>query len=52
MISGENLDLELICQNPDPMHLTNEGVKRGTAELVVNDIDYWVKNIKRPRTKE
>ena len=33
--------------------LTDKGVKRGTAKRVVSDdINYWVENIKRPRTKE
>jgi hypothetical protein len=52
VILGENMDLELIRQNPNPKLLTDEGVKRGTAKQVVSDIDYWVENIKQPKTKE
>jgi hypothetical protein len=52
VILGENIDLELIRRNPNPKLLTDKGVKRGTAEQVVSDIDYWVENIKRPRTEE
>jgi hypothetical protein len=47
-----NMDLELIRRNPNPELLTDKGVKRGTAERVVSDIDYWVETIKRPETEE
>jgi hypothetical protein len=53
VILGECMDLELIRRNPNTKFLTDKGVKRGTAERVVSDdINYWVENIKRPRTEE
>jgi hypothetical protein len=45
-------DLNLVRRNPNPKFLTDEGVKSGTIERIVSDIDYWFENIKRPRTKE
>lgn len=45
-------DLNLIRRNPNPKFLIDEGVKSGTAERIVSDIDYWFENIKRPRTEE
>lgn len=46
------MDLELICQDPNPDFLTEKGVLPGVAKHIVGDIDYWVKNIKRARTEE
>ncbi|KAM3066206.1 hypothetical protein ACMFMG_012110 [Clarireedia jacksonii] len=48
----QGIDLNLIRRNPNPKFLIDEGVKRGTAERVVSDIDYWFENIKRRRTEE
>jgi hypothetical protein len=52
VILGEGMDLELIRRNQYPMFLIDKGVKQGPSERVVFDIDYWVENIKRPRTEE
>ena len=53
VILGEGMDLELIRRSPNSKFLIDKGVKRGPAEWVVNDdINFWVENIKRPRTKE
>jgi hypothetical protein len=52
MILEEGMDLELIRRNPNPKFLMDKGVKQGPSERVVIDIDYWVENIKRPRTGE
>jgi hypothetical protein len=46
------MDLELIHRKPDPEFLIKSGVKRGIAEHVVGDIDYWVKKYKRAETEE
>jgi len=46
------MDLELIRRNPNPKFLIDEDVLEGIAEHIVNDIDYWFENIKRPRTGE
>ena len=46
------MDLGLICQNPNPDFLIMKGGKRGIAEHLVGDIDYWIKNVKRVRTEE
>ena len=47
------MDLELIRRNPNPKFLIDKGVKRGPAKQVVSDdINFWVENIKRPRTEE
>jgi hypothetical protein len=42
-------DLNLVRRNPNPKFLTDKRVKSGTAEQIVSDINYWFKNIKRPR---
>jgi hypothetical protein len=52
VILAERIDLGLIRWDPNPEFLTKKGVKRGIAEHVVGDIDYWVKKVKRVRTKE
>lgn len=52
IIIKRGLDLELIRRNPNPKFLINADILEGVAEYVVGDIDYWFKNIKRPRTEE
>ena len=52
MIIEDGMDLELIRRDPNPDFLIKKGVKRGTAERVVSDIDYWVKKCKRAETEE
>jgi hypothetical protein len=52
VIIKKGLDLELIRRNPNPNFLIDEDVLEGIAEHVVDDIDYWFENIKRPRTEE
>ena len=51
-IIADGMDLELIHRKPDPEFLIKSGVKRGIAEHVVGDIDYWVKKYKRAETEE
>jgi len=46
------IDLNLIRRNPNPDFLIDKGVKRGTAERVVSDVDYWFDTTKRARTEE
>ncbi|KAG4428853.1 hypothetical protein IFR05_015665, partial [Cadophora sp. M221] len=46
------LTLDLIYQDPNSKYLTDHGVKRGVAKHIVRDIDDWVRNHKRARTKE
>ena len=52
VIIEDGMDLELIRQDPNPEFLIKRGVKRGIAERVVGDIDYWVKKYKRAETEE
>ena len=52
MIIEEGIDLELIRRDPKPDFLIERGIKRGIAEHVVGDIDYWVKKYKRAKTEE
>lgn len=52
VIKEDSMDLELIRQDPNPDLLIKRGVKRGIAEHVVGDIDYWVKKYKRAETEE
>ena len=52
VILEEGMDLETIRRKPNPDFLTKKGVKRGIAEHVVDDIDYWVEKYKRARTEE
>jgi hypothetical protein len=40
VIIEDGMDLELICQDPNPDFLIKRGVKRGIAKQVVGDIDY------------
>jgi hypothetical protein len=47
VIIEEGLDLELIRRDPKPQFLIERGIKRGIAEHVVGDIDYWAKRYKR-----
>jgi hypothetical protein len=49
---GEGMTLGLISRDRDPKFLTDNGVKRGPAEHVVGDIDYWFKSVKRVRSEE
>lgn len=49
VILQERMDLGLIRRDPNPDFLIKKGVKRGIAEHVVGDIDYWVE-VKRART--
>jgi hypothetical protein len=51
-IIEDSMDLELIRRDPKPDFLIKRGVKRGIAEHVVGDIDYWVEKYKRAKTKE
>jgi hypothetical protein len=51
-ILAQRMDLGLIRQNPNPDFLIKKGVKRGIAEHLVGDIDYWVEKVKRVRTEE
>jgi hypothetical protein len=37
------MDLELIHQDPSPDFLIKRGIKRGIAQRIVGDIDYWAK---------
>jgi hypothetical protein len=46
------MDLELIRRSRNTKFLTDRGVKRGTTERVVGDIDRWVETTKRARTEE
>jgi hypothetical protein len=43
-------DLELIRQDPDPKFLTDNGVEKGVADHIVNDIDYWAGAIRQNRS--
>jgi hypothetical protein len=52
IIIEDSMDLELIRRDPNPKFLTDKGIKRGPAEHVVGDIDYWVQKVKRARTEE
>jgi hypothetical protein len=52
MILGERMDLGLIRRDPNPDFLIKKGVKKGIAEHVVGDIDYWVEKVKRARAEE
>jgi hypothetical protein len=52
VIIEDGVDLELIRRDPNPDFLIKRGVKRGIAELVVGDIDFWVEKYKRARTEE
>jgi hypothetical protein len=52
IIIKKGLDLELIRQNPNPKFLIDKNILEGIAEHVVDNIDYWFENIKRPRTEE
>lgn len=49
VIIKKGYSLELIRRNLNLKFLTDEEVQEGIAEHVVSDIDYWFKNIKRPR---
>ncbi|KAH9205092.1 hypothetical protein DL95DRAFT_470884 [Leptodontidium sp. 2 PMI_412] len=48
----DGITLGLIKRDPNPKLLTDQGVKRGPAEHVVGDIDFWLKNVKRVRAEE
>ncbi len=52
LMIGEGMTLGLISRDRDPKFLTDNGVKRGPAEHVVGDIDYWFKSVKRVRSEE
>jgi hypothetical protein len=52
VIIEEGMDLELIRRSRNTKFLTDRGVKRGTAERVVGDVDRWVETTKRARTEE
>ncbi len=52
VIIEDGMDLELIRWDPNPDFLIKRGVKKGIAEHVVGDIDYWVKKYKRAETEE
>jgi hypothetical protein len=51
-IIEDGMDLELIRRDPNPKILTDKGVKKGPAEHVVGDIDYWIEKVKRARNEE
>jgi hypothetical protein len=52
IIIEDSIDLELIRRDPNPKFLTDKGVKRGPAEYIVGNIDYWVQKVKQARTEE
>ena len=52
VILDNGMDLELIRHDPNPKFLTNNEVKKGVANHVVSDIDYWAEMIKRARNTE
>lgn len=45
----EDIDLELIYQEPDPGFLITGGVKRGPALHIIHNIGKWVKDYKQIR---
>jgi hypothetical protein len=47
VIIEDGMDLELIHQDPNPDFLIKKGIKRGIAQRVVGDIDYWAKRFKK-----
>ena len=51
-ILAQRTDLGLMRQDPNPDFLTKKGVKRGIAEHLVSDIDYWIENVKSIRPEE
>lgn len=52
VMTRDCMTLQTIYRNPDPKYLTDQGVKRGAAEHIVNDIDEWVHECKRARTED
>jgi hypothetical protein len=52
VIIKDGIDPELMRRDPNPEFLIKKGVKRGPAEHVVGDIDYWVKRVKRASSEE
>jgi hypothetical protein len=51
-IIEDGLDLEQIHKDPNPEFLIKNGVKRGIAHRVVEDIDYWVKRYKQTESED
>jgi hypothetical protein len=52
VIIENGMTLKLIHRDPNPEFLIKEGVKRGIAEHVIDDINYWVKRIKQVETED
>ncbi|KAF8846810.1 hypothetical protein BDZ45DRAFT_709909 [Acephala macrosclerotiorum] len=52
IIIKENMDLEILYQDPDPTFLIEGDVKRAPALHIVRDIGKWVQKSKRRRTEE
>lgn len=51
LMIDDSIDLGLIRRDPDLKYLIEKKIKRGVAEHIVGDIDEWVKECKRARTK-